>query len=75
MNVKDIKTALPGYFTTTEAADALGYVSGDYLRQMCQQGKIPAYKAGKTWFLTVEQVQALADRETGNRGGRGQKRT
>ena len=33
--------ALPGYYTTKEAAEKLGYKTPDSLRQYCAQGKIP----------------------------------
>ena len=71
MNVKDYVTSLPGYFTTKETAEALGYASPDSIKLMCAQGQIACYKVGKTWLIPAEQVQALADRDTGNRGGRG----
>lgn len=69
-----IKTALPGYFSLTEAAQALGYVDGTYLRKLCQKGAVVSYKVGKTWFIPTTQVQALADKEVDGRGGRGQLR-
>ncbi|MGN0009545.1 MAG: helix-turn-helix domain-containing protein [Desulfovibrionaceae bacterium] len=75
MNAKDVKTALPGYFTTTEAAEALGYVATNTLSRLCAEGRVVCYKVGKTWLIPVEQVQILADKETGNRGGRGHKRS
>ena len=74
MDVRQIKTAVPGYFTTAEAAELLGYVDGTALKLKCQKGELVAYKAGKTWLLPVEQVQAIADKETDGRGGRGQTR-
>lgn len=74
MNAHDIKTALPGYFTTAEAAAALGYVDSSYIARMCQNSEIIAYKTGKTWLIPAEQIQRLADRDTQNRGGRGQRR-
>lgn len=69
-----IKTALPGYFTTAEAAEALGYASQISLSRLCTSGRVLCYKVGKTWLIPTAQVQALAERDTGNRGGRGQLR-
>lgn len=69
-----IKTALPGYFSLSEAAEALGYVDGTYLRKLCQKGAVVSYKVGKTWCIPTEQVQALADKDIDGRGGRGQLR-
>ena len=74
MDVRQIKTALPGYFTTAEAAEALGYRTASNIANACATGQLVAYKVGKTWLLPVEQVQALADKDTGGRGARGQAR-
>ena len=70
-----IKTALPGYFTTSEAAEALGYVDGTCLKNLCMKKQLVAYKAANTWFIPLEQVQALADREIDGRGDRDQLRS
>lgn len=67
----EVKTALPGYYTTEEAAERLGYANGIYLRQLCQQGKILAYKVAKTWFIPeswVNEQEKIAPRGQGNRG-------
>lgn len=69
-----IKTALPGYFTTSEAAIALGYAASNTLSRLCAENRILCYKVGKTWLIPTAQVQELAERDTGNRGGRGQLR-
>ena len=63
--------ALPGYYTTEEAAEKLGYANGIYLRQMCQQGKIPAYKVAKTWLIPgtwVDEQEKIVPTGQGNRG-------
>lgn len=75
MNAHDIKTALPGYFTTAEAAAALGYADGTTIKLYCQRGQILAYKTGKTWLIPTEQIQQLADREYERNTRRGQRRT
>lgn len=71
MNAHDIKTALPGYFTTAEAAKALGYAGQSTMTNGCQSGKIPAYKVGKTWLIPevwiLEQIKT-APKPQGNRG-------
>lgn len=65
-------SALPGYYTTKEAAERLGYASTSTLTNGCQSGKIPAYKVGKTWLIpeawVVEQTKKDIKGQ-GNRGG------
>ena len=64
-------TALPGYYTTAEAAEALGYATTSYLARQCVSGAIPAYKVGKTWLipsLWVEEQQKQSPKGQGNRG-------
>lgn len=64
--------ALPGYYTTKEAAEKLGYASTAALRYMCIDGKvIGALKVGKTWFLPekwVDEQAKIPPKGTGNRG-------
>lgn len=66
------RTALPGYYTTKEAAEKLGYKTPDSLRQYCQQGKIAgAIKVGKTWLIPeiwVSQTEETPINPKGNRG-------
>lgn len=69
-----IKTALPGYFTTAEAAAALGYATTATLAKLCAESRILCYKVGKTWLIPTAQVQSLSDKEADGRGGRGQLR-
>ena len=69
-----IKTALPGYFTTAEAAAALGYAASNTLSRLCAESRILCYKVGKTWLIPTAQVQSLSDKEADGRGGRGQLR-
>lgn len=63
--------ALPGYYTTKEAAEKLGYKDGTYLKTLCNTGKIPANKVGKTWLIpeswVLEQEQ-ITPKGQGNRG-------
>lgn len=74
MNAKDIKTALPGYFTTTEAAEFLGYRTGDALRMRCASGEIPAYKVGKTWLIPAYWVENEGKEPISGKGERGKAR-
>ena len=71
MDAATQKTALPGYYTTKEAAEKLGYATTSYLARLCVSGEIPAYKVGKTWLIpelwVIEQMR-LAPKGQGNRG-------
>lgn len=64
--------ALPGYYTTKEAAEKLGYASTSSLRYACIGGKVPdALKVGKTWFIPekwVEEQEKIPPNGKGNRG-------
>ena len=63
--------ALPGYYTTKEAAEKLGYASTGTLANSCQAGKIPAYKVGKTWLIPeawVLEQEKIGANGQGNRG-------
>lgn len=63
--------ALPGYYTTAEAALKLGYASTGSLANGCQSGKIPAYKVGKTWLIPeawVLEQERMGIKGKGNRG-------
>lgn len=64
-------TALPGYYTTAEAAKKLGYATSDYLRSLCAKGAIPAYQVGKTWLIPeswVLEQEKISPKGQGNRG-------
>ncbi len=45
------------WITTNEAADLTGYASA-YLRQLILQGRLPAKKRGRDWFLCKADVIA-----------------
>lgn len=64
--------ALPGYYTTKEAAEKLGYATGETLRQFIVAGKVPGtIKVGKTWFIPevwVDEQEKIAPIGKGNRG-------
>lgn len=65
---------LPGYYTTAEAAEKLGYASTSTLAALCQQGKIlGATKIGKTWLIPEKWV-GLAQNKQVTTGGRGKER-
>lgn len=62
---------LPGYYTTQEAAERLGYRDGSYLKRLCADGRIPANKVGKTWLIPefwVLEQEKLSPKGQGNRG-------
>ena len=64
--------ALPGYYTTKEAAEKLGYKTADSLRQYCQQGKIiGAIKVGKTWLIPESWVSHIEKEPINPKGNRG----
>jgi DNA binding domain, excisionase family len=65
------KTALPGYYTTAEAAERLGYATTSYLARLCTAGQIPSYKVGKTWLIPeswVAEQERATPKGQGNRG-------
>ncbi len=45
------------WITTNEAAELTGYASA-YLRQLILQGRLPAKKRGRDWFLRKADVVA-----------------
>lgn len=64
-------TALPGYYTATEAAEKLGYRDGSYLSRQCSQGKIQAYKVGNVWLIPEIWVETKATETPRGQGNRG----
>lgn len=68
----DSMTTLPGYYTTAEAAEALGYRDTSSLRYACINQKVPgAIKVGKTWFLPASWVDEQKNIEPIGKGNRG----
>lgn len=66
--------ALPGYYTTKEAAEKLGYASTSTIAALCQQGKIRGVtKIGKTWLIPEEWVETEKNKPV-SKGGRGKSR-
>lgn len=64
--------ALPGYYTTKEAAEKLGFKTGDSLKHYCQQGKINgAVKVGKTWFIPEQWILEAENTPINPKGNRG----
>lgn len=64
--------ALPGYYTTKEAAEKLGYVATNTLTRSCVAGVIPGcLKVGKAWFIPeswVKEQEHITPLGKGNRG-------
>ncbi|MEG2045178.1 MAG: helix-turn-helix domain-containing protein [Clostridia bacterium] len=64
--------ALPGYYTTAEAAEKLGYNDTSSLRYMCIGGKVPnALKVGKTWFIPESWILSQEKESPKGQGNRG----
>lgn len=62
---------LPGYYTTQEAAERLGYTNPKTLAKQCAEGRIPAHKVGKTWLIPeswIFEQEKTAPIGKGNRG-------
>lgn len=72
--ILEVTTGLPGYYTLTEAAKELGYLSTGNMATECREGKITAYKVGKTWLIPQEVVLYKKQQEISFRGNRGQAR-
>ena len=68
------KTALPGYFTATEASKFLGYKDTSYISEKCRDGRIMAYKVGVVWLIPEKQVEELVkdidEKGTSDLGGK-----
>lgn len=64
-------SALPGYYTTAEAAEKLGYATTSYLARQCVAGAIPAYKVGKTWLIPERWILAQEQENPRGQGNRG----
>lgn len=63
---------LPGYYTTKEAAEKLGYAMPTTLKRFCADGKISgAVKVGKTWLIPESWVNAQKDIAPIGKGNRG----
>lgn len=65
------KTALPGYYTATEAAERLGYRDSSYLSRLCVQGKVTAYKVGTIWLIPEAWVLEKLKENPKGQGSRG----
>lgn len=63
--------ALPGYYTTKEAAEKLGYANPASLKNLCLSGGILAYKVEKMWFIPEHVVDELAKKDIKPQGNRG----
>ena len=71
MTTTTTQTGLPGYYTTQEAADALGYAGPSTLKQACSSGKIPAFKVANVWLIPALWVDEQKKIEAKGQGARG----
>ena len=63
---------LPGYYTTKEAAEKLGYATTATLAKVCASGSIAgATKVGKTWFIPEQWVLEQDKIDPIGKGNRG----
>lgn len=67
----EVETALPGYYTTKEAAEKLGYKDPSSIKNLCLQGRIFAYKVEKMWFIPESVIAELEKGEVKPQGNRG----
>lgn len=63
--------ALPGYYTTKEAAEKLGYADSSALKKGCSAGTIPAFRVANVWLIPEGVVMELDKREVKPQGNRG----
>ena len=59
------------YYTLTEIAEKLGYISTSNFAKDCQEGRILAIKVGKTWLVPDFEVDRLSRKEQKSQGNRG----
>lgn len=65
-------STIPGYYTTKEAAERLGYKSPTSIANYCAQGKIPsAIKLGNSWLVPESWVQEMEKTPINPKGNRG----
>lgn len=65
-------STIPGYYTTKEAAERLGYKTSDSLRHYCAQGKIPGAKnIGRLWIIPESWVVEMEKTPINPKGNRG----
>lgn len=63
--------ALPGYYTTKEAAEKLGYADSSSLKKGCSNGTIPAFRVANVWLIPESVINELEKREVKPQGNRG----
>lgn len=59
------------YYTLTELAQKLGYLSTTDFADSCRKGSILAVKIGKTWLVHETEANRLANQEQKAQGNRG----
>ncbi len=68
-------TTLPGYYTTKEAAEKLGFKTPNSLADYAAQGKIPgATKVGRSWLIPENWVELMEKTPLHPKGNRGLER-
>jgi excisionase family DNA binding protein len=55
-----MKTADPDAIIPLREAGRFYNYSQDYLRQLIHQGKLPAQKHGKLWYIKVRDIEVYA---------------
>jgi excisionase family DNA binding protein len=56
------------YMTLTEMAQSLGLKDATPLRRLCEAGKLRAEKKGKTWLVSLAEVERYRSERLGRRG-------
>ena len=74
IGVQPADTALPGYYTTAEAAKVLGYADSTRLKKLCASAEIIAYKVGNVWLIPANWVLVQQKKPPIGKGNRGVKR-
>lgn len=63
---------LPGYYTTKEAAEKLGFKDQSSVGRLCAQGKINgAVKIGKMWLVPERWLEDMKKSPVDPKGNRG----
>lgn len=58
-------SSIPGYLTTSEAADLIG-IDHSQVCRYCQDGSLKATKVGNQWMIKREDAKKFERRPVGN---------